>query len=37
MAASFVPNSSRKKLLTKFVATIATSWKAITKRKELFE
>jgi hypothetical protein len=37
MAIGFVPNSSRKKLFTKFIATIPMSWEIITKRKELFE
>jgi hypothetical protein len=37
MATDFVPNSSRKELLTRFTTTILTSWEVITKRKELFE
>jgi hypothetical protein len=37
LATGFVLNASRKELLMEFIATILTSWKVITKRKELFE
>jgi hypothetical protein len=33
MVADFIPNSSRKELLTKFTTLVPTSWEVITKRK----